>query len=343
LGGLFYRKGAGFKILGDKNRKILHGPFYRPGIKLREGTVIRPALLRWGIPAGLFKIEVINLPGEILGVKIGHGNGAGPDRAMRNTGKGKGCFSGIGKTVKGSAIGKGIFHTQTEPGILPCPFGKGAYQGPGQEFLEPQGRIRTDRRQSFLIPGGNRLPPQLFQHKYIQKPFKKGMGFGKPPGSGIPPGNPACLIDYVGMAKPVQKGVGHKTQGIGPQRVNPLLPPVEPDILLIRRRVRKPHFEKGRGKHSIPPAVKQGAIFQSRRTGRLVMIKDIRPLTPQDKGGLVGKPDFFQGLVGHHTETPAYTPVYPAYYIFPKKGMQNLGGHIINIPFLRTWFQVILT
>jgi hypothetical protein len=89
--------------------------------------------------------------------------------------------------------------------------------------------------------------------------------------------------------------------------------------------------------------MEQGAVFQGRGPGRLVMIKDIRPLTTQGKGGLIGKADLFQGLIGYDPKAPAYPAVYPDYHIFPKKGVQNLGGHIINIPFLWTWFQGILT
>jgi hypothetical protein len=244
---------------------------------------------------------------------------------------GKGSFLGIGKTVKGCTIGKGVFHTPVEPGILSGPFGKGAYQGPGQEFLESQGRISTNYGQGLLIPGEHGLSPEIFQHKDIQNPFKKSMGSGKSPGPGVLPGNPACFIDNIRMTNPVQNGMGHKAQGIGSQGANPLFPPEKPDIPFIRRRVREARLEERRGKHPIPPAVEQGAVFQGYRPGRLVMIKNIRPLTAQGKGGFIINSDLFRSLAGYNSKTLTYTPVYPGYDVFPKKGMQNLGGHIVNI------------
>jgi hypothetical protein len=139
------------------------------------------------------------------------------------------------------------------------------------------------------------------------------------------------------MAKPVQKSMGHKAQGIGPQHANPLLPPAGPDILLIRRRVREAHLKERRGKGPIAPAVEQGAVFQGYRPGPLVMIKNIRPLAAQGKGGLIIKAELFQSLAGHNAKILAYAPVYPGYHVFPKKGMQNLGGHIVNIPPPQAW------
>jgi hypothetical protein len=137
--------------------------------------------------------------------------------------------------------------------------------------------------------------------------------------------------------------MGHKAQGIGPQGANPLPPPVRPDILPLRRRVREAHLEERRGKHAIRAAVKQGAVFQGYRPGLLVMVKNIRPLATQGKGGFIMKADLFQGLAGFNSKILDYTPVYPGYHVFPEKGMQNLGGHIVNILPPRGWVQVILT
>jgi hypothetical protein len=54
------------------------------------------------------------------------------------------------------------------------------------------------------------------------------------------------------------------------------------------------------------------------------VVKNIRPLAAQKKGGPVFPADFFPGPMGRSPEPGADAPVDFAGHIFPKKGMQYL-------------------
>ena len=68
------------------------------------------------------------------------------------------------------------------------------------------------------------------------------------------------------MGMPVQYGVGHKTQGIGPQGVIPIAAPDE-----FRR-------EK-----ACPTAVKEGPVLKANRPPTLAVVKNIRALAAKGK------------------------------------------------------------
>jgi hypothetical protein len=61
------------------------------------------------------------------------------------------------------------------------------------------------------------------------------------------------------------------------------------------------------------------------------MVKDVRPLASYCKSLAVSKADLFQGPVGHNPKTGSQAAVDFSYYIFPEKGMENLGRHILSI------------